>query len=175
MLLLAAPALGLSTAAPGIDELPTSNEARQSAERIERTVGPGWEAPFFLVAATREGPITTPERLDLLSRWQRRIARQPGVRAVIGPAPITAGTAPLRDLGGTLASGRVDDVARLGRGCGEPPTGYRSCAGAWPRERRGAPSWALGRKGQSVARACSRAGSKGLRRGAKRRMPRCSA
>ena len=32
-----------------------------------------------------DGPITTRERLALLSRWQRRIAGQPGVRAVIGP------------------------------------------------------------------------------------------
>jgi RND superfamily putative drug exporter len=117
LLLLAAPALALSTAAPGIDELPSSNDARQGAERIERVVGPGWEAPFVLVAATREGPITTPDRLALLGRWQRKINDQPGVRAVIGPAPIARGTAPLRELGDSLASSGSDgvDAGELGR------------------------------------------------------------
>jgi RND superfamily putative drug exporter len=117
--LLAAPALGLSTAAPGIDELPTSNHARQSAEDIADAVGPGWEAPFVVVAAAPEGPITTPERLALLGRWQRRIAAQPGIRAVIGPAAIGKGTKPLRELGKTFTSkGRNGpaSLAKLGPG-----------------------------------------------------------
>jgi RND superfamily putative drug exporter len=117
--LLAAPALGLSTAAPGIDELPASNSARKSAEEIEQTVGPGWEAPFVLVAAAPQGPITTPERLSVLSRWQRRIAAQPGVRAVIGPAPVARGTRALRELGKTISSPGADGpdgLTRLGPG-----------------------------------------------------------
>jgi RND superfamily putative drug exporter len=117
--LLAAPALGLSTAAPGIDELPSSNAARQSAEEIDAAVGPGWEAPFVIVAAAPEGPITTPERLALLGRWQRRIAAQPGIRAVIGPAPIGKGTKPLRELGKTFTAegkGGPEDLAKLGPG-----------------------------------------------------------
>jgi RND superfamily putative drug exporter len=119
LILLAAPALALTTAAPGVDELPSDNEARQNAETIEQAVGPGWEAPFVLVAAAEEGPITTPERLKLLSRWQRRIAAQPGVRAVIGPGPIAKGTKPLRELGGTLTDDGPDGIgglARLGPG-----------------------------------------------------------
>ena len=117
LLLLAAPALGLTTAAPGIDELPSSNDARQSSEKIERAVGPGWEAPFVLVAAAPEGPITTPARLEMLSGWQKRIVRERGVRAVIGPAPVARGTAPLRELGETLASPeRTDELTRLGPG-----------------------------------------------------------
>jgi RND superfamily putative drug exporter len=117
--LLAAPALALSTAAPGIDELPASNAARESAETIKREVGPGWEAPFVLVAAAREGPITTPRRLALLSRWQRRIAAEPGVRAVIGPGAVARGTRPLRRLGETLTSPGdegADGLNRLGPG-----------------------------------------------------------
>jgi putative drug exporter of the RND superfamily len=117
--LLAAPALGLRTAAPGIDELPSSNAARQSAEEIDSAVGPGWEAPFVVIAAARHGPITTPERLALLGRWQRRIASQPGIRAVIGPAAIGKGTKPLRELGNTFTSrGRNGpaSLAKLGPG-----------------------------------------------------------
>jgi len=115
LLLLILPVLGFTTGAPGIDELPTSNEARQSAEAIDRAVGPGWEAPFVLVAATEHGPITTAPRLRLLSRWQRRIAAEPGVRAVIGPGPIARRATPLRSLGAKLASEGPQGPAELGR------------------------------------------------------------
>jgi RND superfamily putative drug exporter len=115
LLLLALPALAFTTGAPGIDELPTSNAARKSAEAIDRAVGPGWEAPFVLVAATEHGPITTPEDLDLLARWQRRIAAEPGVRAVIGPGPIARRAAPLRSLGKKLASQGPEGPAELER------------------------------------------------------------
>jgi RND superfamily putative drug exporter len=111
--LLTLPLLGFTTGAPGIDELPSSNEARQSAETIDRAVGPGWEAPFVLVAATARGPITTRADLDLLSRWQRRIAAEPEVRTVIGPAPVARQTAPLRSLGGKLAAGGAEGPAQL--------------------------------------------------------------
>jgi putative drug exporter of the RND superfamily len=105
LVILALPTLAFTTGAPGIDELPSSNQARQGAETIDRAVGPGWEAPFVLVAATEAGPITTRRDLALLARAQRRIAAEPGIRAVIGPAPIARRTAPLRRLGKSLASG----------------------------------------------------------------------
>jgi RND superfamily putative drug exporter len=118
LLLLILPVLAFTTGAPGIDELPASNPARQSAETIDRAVGPGWEAPFVLVAATERGPITTRRHLDLLARWQRRIAAEPGVRAVIGPGPISRRVTPLRSLGSKLASQResAGEVGRLGPG-----------------------------------------------------------
>ena len=104
LLLLAVPALAFNTGAPGVNELPKSSPARQSAEAIDRAVGPGWEAPFEIVAAAREGPITTQDRLALLVRAQRRIAARPEVRAVIGPAPIQRAVRPLHGLGERLAS-----------------------------------------------------------------------
>jgi RND superfamily putative drug exporter len=115
LFLLALPTLSFATGAPGIDELPTSNRARQSAETIDRAAGPGWEAPFALVAATARGPIATPKRLRLLARWQRRIAAEPGVRAVIGPAPVARRAGPLRSLGSKLASQGAEGVAELDR------------------------------------------------------------
>jgi RND superfamily putative drug exporter len=117
--LLTLPLFGFSTGAPGIDELPSSNEARQSAETIDRAVGPGWEAPFVLVAATEQGPITEQGHLAQLARWQRRIAKQPGVRTVIGPGPIAHRTAPLRSLGGKLSAAgaaRPRQLEKLGPG-----------------------------------------------------------
>jgi RND superfamily putative drug exporter len=113
LVLLMLPTLAFSTGAPGIDELPSSNQARQDAETIDAAVGPGWEAPFILVAATERGPITTEHDLALLSRWQRRIAAEPGVRAVIGPGPIANATTPLRRLGKSL-SGVDGPISRAG-------------------------------------------------------------
>jgi RND superfamily putative drug exporter len=112
LVLLVLPTLAFTTGAPGIDELPTSNHARQEAETIDRAVGPGWEAPFILVAATERGPITTPRKLALLSRWQRRIAAEPGVRAVIGPGPIARRATPLRRLGKSLTAGADGPISR---------------------------------------------------------------
>jgi putative drug exporter of the RND superfamily len=113
LLLLILPVLGFATGAPGIDELPSSNSARQSAETIDAAVGPGWEAPFVLVAATDRGPITNREDLATLGRWQRRIAAEPGVRTVIGPAPVARRTAPLRSLGDKLTAKGADGPAQI--------------------------------------------------------------
>jgi len=115
LVLLMLPVLAFTTGAPGIDELPTSNQARASAETIDAAVGPGWEAPFILVAATESGPITTKEKLALLARWQRRIAAQPGVRAVIGPGPVARRAMPLHSLGSKLASQGSEGLAELDR------------------------------------------------------------
>jgi RND superfamily putative drug exporter len=118
LVLLALPLLNLNTGAPGIGELSRSSPARQSAETIDRAVGPGWESPFVLVAATEEGPITTHDDLSLLAGWQRRIAAQPGVRAVIGPAPVARRAASVQALGSKLvkAGGTESGLRRLGPG-----------------------------------------------------------
>jgi len=139
LVLLMLPLLGFTTGAPGIDELSTSNQARESAEEIDRAVGPGWEAPFVLVAATDRGPITTAPDLASLARWQRRIAAEPGVRAVIGPAPIASRSAPLRRLGTELAS-EEGAPARLG----QLGPGLRRAAGAVRQLRSGLADGAAG-------------------------------
>jgi RND superfamily putative drug exporter len=115
LLLLAVPAAAFTTGPPGIDELSGSNPARQSAETIDRAVGPGWESPFVLVAATERGPITTRQDLKLLARTQHEIARRPGIRAVIGPAPVSRGVAPLHSLGEKLGGKGADSPAEVGK------------------------------------------------------------
>jgi RND superfamily putative drug exporter len=140
LVLLTLPVLGFSTGPPGIDELPTSNAARESAEEIDRAVGPGWEAPFVLVAATERGPITGRADLRLLGRWQRRIAAEPGIRTVIGPAPIARRTAPLQTLGSRLSSQGAagpEQLERLG-------PGLRRAAGAVAQLRSGLAEGAAG-------------------------------
>jgi RND superfamily putative drug exporter len=116
LVLLTLPVLAFTTGAPGIDELPNSNQARQNAETIDRAVGPGWEAPFVLVAATERGAITDRGHLSQLARWQRRIATRPGVRTVIGPGPVAHRTAPLRLLGSKLTADGPAQIEKLGPG-----------------------------------------------------------
>ncbi len=77
-----------------------------------------------------------PERLALLSRWQRQIAHQPGIRAVIGPV----GRRPRHQA---AAQARGDARRRRprrsrrprpsrARACATPPGRSPSCAGASP-------------------------------------------
>ncbi len=116
--LLAAPALAFNTGSPGVDELSSSSAARRDAETITDAVGPGWEAPFVLVAAAPRGPITTAHRLALLSHWQRRIAAEPGVRTVIGLAPLARAAHTLRGFAGPDSKGQsgLPQLTRLGPG-----------------------------------------------------------
>jgi RND superfamily putative drug exporter len=119
VLLLAAPALALKTGPPSPEQLEKSNPARADSELLARSVGPGFESPFVVVAATENGPITEPDRLEVLSRWQRKISRLPGAQAVIGPARVSEAVTPLREQGRTLLAGGENgplaNVNRVGR------------------------------------------------------------
>ena len=119
VLLLAAPALALKTGPPSPEQLEKSNPARADSELLARSVGPGFESPFVVVAATDNGPITEPDRLEALSRWQRKISRLPGVQAVIGPARVSEAVTPLRAQGKALLAGGENgplaNVNRVGR------------------------------------------------------------
>jgi RND superfamily putative drug exporter len=127
VLLLAAPALALKTGPPSAEQLPASNQARQEAELIAGAVGPGFEAPFVLVAVAGHGSVADPANLAALSRWQRRIASDPGVQLVIGPAQIKHQTEPLRRSGEDLLAGRgeasPEQLQRLGTKLGKAANG----------------------------------------------------
>jgi RND superfamily putative drug exporter len=119
LVVLALPVLALKTGPPSASQLPESNAAREDAERVAGAIGAGWDAPFVLVAATERGPITSERNLASLRRLQRRLATDPGVQAVIGPAQIQRRAAPLRRRGNQLLSGGGEaspaKLAGLGR------------------------------------------------------------
>jgi RND superfamily putative drug exporter len=115
LLLLSAPALAFDTGSPGVDELSPSSPARQDSEAISDAVGAGWQAPFILTLAAKDGPLTSRPRLAFLTATQRRIARISGVQAVIGPAAIAAASRPLRSLGDELEPGGTSAAAELTR------------------------------------------------------------
>ncbi|HWM64527.1 MAG TPA: MMPL family transporter [Solirubrobacterales bacterium] len=129
VLLLAAPVLAVKTGPPSAEQLPASNPARQDAERIARAAGPGWDAPFVLVAVADRGQITDERRLGALKRWQERIAEDPGVQAVIGPGQIEERVEPLQEGGNDLLAGRgeadPERFKRLGTRLGGATDGVR--------------------------------------------------
>jgi putative drug exporter of the RND superfamily len=127
VLVLAAPAIGLKTGPPSQTQLAHDDPVRKDFELIESSIGPGYDAPFVVVAATQHGTVTEPRRLGVLSRWQHKIARQPGVQTVVGPAQVSKAVAPLRQAAGLLAtggeSGPIAQLARLGHNLGRAASG----------------------------------------------------
>ncbi len=134
VLILAGPALALKTGPPSPEQLSDEDPARLDSELVARSVGAGFESPFVVVAATDEGPITDPDRLEALGRWQRRIADLPGVQAVVGPARVSEAVAPLREQGeallGTGDDGSpLDNVGRVGRSLARATAGLGQVRG----------------------------------------------
>jgi RND superfamily putative drug exporter len=128
VLLLATPALALKMGPFSIGQLPKDDPAREDAELIGKAIGAGFEAPYVVVAAAKEGTITEPQRLDALSRWQRRIAAIPGVQSVIGPGQVSKSVEPLRKTGSAILSsndevGPLANLTRLGRNLGRAAAG----------------------------------------------------
>jgi RND superfamily putative drug exporter len=117
LLALATPAVGLKTGPPSTEQLPTDSPAREDAELIGRQFGPGYEAPFQVVAVSNSGPITDAKNLAAIENFQRKVAEIPGVRTVIGPGPAVKQVEPLRDLGNSFLSseGNIAQVKQLGR------------------------------------------------------------
>jgi RND superfamily putative drug exporter len=117
LLALAAPAIGLKTGPPSPEQLSSGAPARKDAELIDRSIGPGWDAPFQIVANNPGGPITDAKTFAALNEFQRRVAKLPGVQAVIGPSEATKRVAPLRQLGNAVLSsrGNIGPVKQLGK------------------------------------------------------------
>jgi len=163
VLALAIPALGLKTGPPSQTQLAHGDPARQDFELIEREIGPGFDAPFVIVAAADQGPITEPGRLGALSRWQRKIAAQPGVQAVVGPGQVARAAAPLRQaarlLGAGSEAGPLAELGRLGRNLGQAAAGVAQLRAGISRASYGA---GLLAKGSGQAEEGARAIASGL-------------
>ena len=78
-------------------------------------MGPGWTEPFEIVAVTRKGAVTTAARLAALERAQRKLARDPAVRAVLGPGSIAGSARKLRSAGRRAVNAEQQRPARRGQ------------------------------------------------------------
>jgi RND superfamily putative drug exporter len=129
VLVLAAPAVALKTGPPSTNQLPSDDSARRDAALVNRVIGSGFSAPFSVVAATDNGPITDSTHLSELTAWQRQLAAVPGVRAVIGPDQVARRVKPVQKLGEDLLAGRgaggraLAGVRRLGVSLGRAAGG----------------------------------------------------
>ncbi|HUR85048.1 MAG TPA: MMPL family transporter [Solirubrobacteraceae bacterium] len=99
LLVASIPVLSLRTGAPAAQSLPSGSTARAQYDDVSTSMGPGWTEPFELVAVTRKGAVTTQARLTALERVQRKLAKDPAVRAVLGPGTIARSAARLRQAG----------------------------------------------------------------------------
>ncbi len=129
VLILAAPAVALKTGPPSTNQLPSSDSARRDAAIVNRAIGSGFAAPFSVLAATDQGPITDSAHLSELSAWQHQLAALPGVRAVIGPDQVAQRVKPIQKAGKDLLAGRgsagraLAGVRRLGVNLGRAARG----------------------------------------------------
>ena len=112
-------------ARPGSTSSPPRARLASTPKRSTAPSARAGEAPFCPHRRRPpQGPITTPRRLSLLSRWQRHIASKPGVKTVIG----------LGRLGGTAELYRALVVSSLSVKTSRP---RRSLPLACARRRRG--------------------------------------
>jgi len=122
LVVLAAPALGLQTGPPDVRGLPAASVERKDYEAIRGALGGGWMAPFDIVVTAERGPITAPERLRALDRFQAGLARLRDVDTVFGPAPLADAGRRLAAIPRTLTTARRElrrgqrDQARLAGG-----------------------------------------------------------
>jgi putative drug exporter of the RND superfamily len=120
LLVLAAPAVGLKLGPPSPEQLAKDAPARVDAELIDHAIGPGWDAPFQVVATNPNGPITDPASMAALEHFQHKVAHLPGVKVVIGPQAATKRVEPLQELGNSVLVSRgnigpVKELAKLGK------------------------------------------------------------
>jgi RND superfamily putative drug exporter len=134
LLVACIPVLGLKTGSPTAQSLPSSSAARAQYDTVAKSMGAGWTEPFEIVAVTRKGAVTTQARLSELARVQRKLAKDPAVRAVLGPGEIASSAAKLRSSGRralAASQGKPQDGGRLrklGAGVNSAASGAGSLA-----------------------------------------------
>jgi RND superfamily putative drug exporter len=164
---LAAPAIGLKLGPPSPEQLPQDAPARQNAELIDNAIGPGWDAPFQIVATNPNGPITDAGTMAALEHFQHKVANLEGVKVVIGPQAATKQVKPLQELGNSaLAShgnlGPVKELGKLGKELNVAAGGVGELRGGITEASNGAGLLALGSDhaaegAQMIARGLGRA------------------
>jgi putative drug exporter of the RND superfamily len=159
MLLLAAPAGALRLGPPDPSQLPAGSPAREAVKMVERTIGPGWSAPFVIVDHAKQGSMTTTERLRALMRWQELVARDRDVAVVMGPASVAGARQRLAQAHAALESA-PKRLAGARKGIGSLRDGLRSAGDGVARLREGLAQAAAGARslGSGNAQAATGAG-----------------
>lgn len=128
LMLLALPAISLNVGTSTPEQLPSTNRARINAELVNQEIGPGWAAPFVVLAATSNGSIASRSNLAALRRWERQVASADNVQAVIGPGAIAKRVEPLSRFGHSFlyqdrSGSQADKLQELGSRLGDAAEG----------------------------------------------------
>ena len=95
MLVLAIPALSLTTGDGALRQFPAGNETRVGAELAAKQSGPGATGPAQVVATFAEGKASDPANRRALADFTAAVAKDREVAAVSPPAPARDGGAAL--------------------------------------------------------------------------------
>jgi RND superfamily putative drug exporter len=129
LLLLAAPVTAIATAAVNPTELPSSDAARRTFERISSLLGYGYTTPMQVVIRANHGLITSPHMLSQIARFQEQVARNPKVAAVLGPGALAGRAAQVEHLPSQLANVR-SRASAAATGVGELRNGMHRASAA---------------------------------------------
>jgi len=105
--------LDTGVATPGL--LPPGEQGRVEEEEVEQALGPGWLAPIEVVMSGSGEPMTSPQQIDSLAAFQKRLERDPGVQTVAGLGGIQRGLKPLTRFEPQLVK-QQHGLTRLGAG-----------------------------------------------------------
>jgi RND superfamily putative drug exporter len=103
LLLASTGAFALRTSPPAADLLPPKSQVARDSERVRETFGPGYETTFEIIVDDRHRPLTDPETLAALTRFEALVERDADVKFVVGLRPLADRVASLRSRPGPAA------------------------------------------------------------------------
>lgn len=114
LLVLSIPALSMRAGTPGVELLPGEDKALADYQKISQKMGPGWAAPFLVVAERSEGPVTTDRTLAQLAAFETELAALPGTAAVMGPGQLAQRLDAFGKVGPEFASAAASAGVNIG-------------------------------------------------------------
>jgi len=110
---IAVPAFALKSGPPDVSQLPPHSQARIAFQEVSRVMGPGWATPYNVIVVANNRPITTPELLGRLYRFETQLARNNTVASVTGPGQINSTSQQLATFGPQLKhSMKISDQSK---------------------------------------------------------------
>ncbi|MGV9408872.1 MMPL family transporter [Nocardia sp. NPDC003693] len=100
LLAISLPALSMRAGTPGVELLTGGDKALSDYRKITDKMGPGWAAPFVVLAENPDGPVTTEKGLQQLSAFENELRGLPGAAAVLGPGELEKRLDAFGKLGG---------------------------------------------------------------------------
>lgn len=134
LLLCSVLAFTLNTAVSSVKLLPSGDSGRVQQEDVERGLGSGWVGPIEVVVSGRDGPVTSPSRLQALADFQKEAEGDPAVATVAGFGKLASRASKITGIESGLAEQERGlnklgtGIARLQKGAAGSSTGLLKAA-----------------------------------------------